>query len=261
MSSSHLHPPRKSSLLLGGGKGSGRGVTGGGKSGSGSGFRGSLRSSLSRGRAISHGGTHAYRLKLGGSLRFVQFEAQAIANSSVPAHNAHALATLIFERREALAAAYAAAENTEATGIISVSSWVGETQRVLGLRVPLRRVFAYVLDEQRSAGVAEQRIDHAAFLARFALRCPDLTPLYSMRHCLLALLAEKEDGGSSGTVAMSDFEACCRTLHAHDAAAAELCEPPSRLLAACGAASKDWVEEGSVSVVEFEGCFTITELC
>jgi diadenosine tetraphosphatase ApaH/serine/threonine PP2A family protein phosphatase/sulfur carrier protein ThiS len=214
--------------------------------------------SLRGGRAISHG-HHEYRLKAGGWLRLVQFEARAIANASVPAHNAHALATLIFEKRTDLAAAYATAD-TEGTGTLEISTWARETQRVLKLWVPLRRLFAYVLDEQRHAGVAEGRIQHTAFLSRFALRCPALASLYSMRHCLLALLTN-EDTAGTGEVRMAAFEEHCRTLHEHFPAEADLCERPTNLIAACGAAAKGWVEGNRVILADLEGCFAITELC
>jgi hypothetical protein len=229
----------------------------------GGGKRGSF---LHRAKAISHG-AHEYPLKGGGWIRFIQFEAQAMPNASVPAQNSHALATLLFERREPLAEAYTAAAAatqglmSQGSGTIPVSTWIDATQHVLGLRVPLERVFAYVLDEQRGRGVAEDMVDAGAFLGRFAPRCPGLTPVYKMRHCLFALLADKDRAGT-GDVPMAEFEACCRTLHAHvDAAAAELCEPPARMLAACSAAGEGWVQAESVNLTEFEACFSITEQC
>jgi len=218
-------------------------------------IRGSAKvaSTLARRRPSSSHSHHVHKLRKGGWLWFVQYEAQPMPNSSVSAHNAHALTTLIFERREDLAAAYSAADS-ERTGKLAISVWAAETQHVLGLRVALRRAFAHM------PGVEDDSINYGAFLLRFALRCPDLTLFYPMRTFLLSLMATKDTTGA-GEVTMPDFEACCQTLHMHEPDAAELCQPPSRLLAACGAVSAGWVQRGTVAVADFERCFDVTELC
>ena len=146
------------------------------------------------------------------------------------------------------------AADSERTGKLAISVWAAETQHVLGLRVALRRAFAHM------PGVEDDSINYGAFLLRFALRCPDLTLFYPMRTFLLSLMATKDTTGA-GEVTMPDFEACCQTLHMHEPDAAELCQPPSRLLAACGAVSAGWVQRGTVAVADFERCFDVTELC
>lgn len=182
-------------------------------------------------------------------------------NSYTSAYIMHALSQLLFEKRAALAAAYHDADvaaHGSATGTLTTTTWDETTASVLGIHVPLCQWFGYVLRQQRAAGgVAEGHVQHAPFLARFTLRVPGLTPLYSVRHEMLALLERRMD--ADGDVTMEEFEACCATLHTHEPAAAELCQPPARLLAACGPIAESWVESGSVSVGEFRGCFAVIE--
>ena len=118
----------------------------------------------------------------------------------------------------------------------------------------LRRAFAHM------PAVEDESIEYRDFLSRFALRCPDLTPIYPVRTFLISLMASKDTAGA-GEVTMTDFEACCQTLHMHEPDAAELCQPPSRLLAACGAVSAGWAQRGAIAVADFERCFDVTELC
>jgi len=142
-----------------------------------------------------------------GVLRFVQWELEHIAALQADQRNLHLLCSLVFAHKQELAEAYRNADK-RAEGALPVPLWAAATQEVLRLPFTLLKLRRALLGSDD----ASLAVDYAAFLNRFALARPPLTPLFPLRDYLLALLY-RLDADATGVVSVKQLATACVVLH------------------------------------------------
>jgi len=187
-----------------------------------------------------------------GHLRFLQYEADHIPSLRVQQRNAHLLISIIFAHRSELLASYAAAD-TVAAGRLPMALWASETQRVLEVSFSLMSMRYQLL----GAGAAnEATVDYNAFLQRFRLACPELSPMYVLREYLLALMY-KVDSDGAGTVTLRELSTVCKVLERHFENVPPLCTNQAEQLRALGPVGARAQASGVLSISEVADQFRV----
>jgi len=183
-----------------------------------------------------------------GLLRIVQYESEHIGALRVQQRNSHVLASLIYARREALRAAYAAVDPRR-SGVLPASLWASQTKEVLATSFTLLPLRAQLLGEAHTSS----SVNYADFLARFTLARPQLEPYYPLREHLLVLLF-KVDVEETGFVSLKELHTVCCVLRRHFDSDGSLFGSADDLLNALGPVGGAARAQGQLSIMQACAC-------